>query len=471
MVGVSSLLGHVYQNFTWREHVFIFFGAVVLVHLLRRNTSSVYQKRIAVVVLGDIGHSPRMQYHALSLANLQCARANGTASYPNVTMIGYGDSQPIEAIRKHKQIDFWLLRAFKSPMPIPYPVYALCKITMDVVQLCYALLVRKYDVVFMQNPPSIPVMAIARLISWASGGKFVIDFHNFGYTMLAMKFGDSHFFVRFAYHFERFWSRRSDLNLSVTNAMRQWLKSTWDVTATVLYDKPAPVFEVFNNAEDKINLWKDLKRDGHLEKLPQEWYTSLLKMSQDRPVVFVSSTSWSPDEDFGLLADALPAVDAAAEIARANTFVIITGRGAGRDPFMSRVAQMNLQRVKVLTAWLKIDDYPRLLASADVGLSFHKSSSGLDLPMKVVDMFGAGLPVIAVNFEALPELVKNEVNGIVFDNVDGLSKAMISAVQAHADRDESILRKCKLGVLEWREEGWDKQWGSSVKDRFLELLS
>ena len=28
-------------------------------------------KQVAVVVLGDIGHSPRMQYHALSLANME----------------------------------------------------------------------------------------------------------------------------------------------------------------------------------------------------------------------------------------------------------------------------------------------------------------------------------------------------------------------------------------------------------------
>jgi beta-1,4-mannosyltransferase len=51
-------------------------------------------KRVCVVVLGDVGRSPRMQYHSLSFAK---------EGY-DVDIIGYGGSQPIKELLELPQV-------------------------------------------------------------------------------------------------------------------------------------------------------------------------------------------------------------------------------------------------------------------------------------------------------------------------------------------------------------------------------
>jgi beta-1,4-mannosyltransferase len=49
-----------------------------------------------------------------------------------------------------------------------------------------------------KNPPSIPTLGLIRLVAWLRGCKVIIDWHNLGYTLLAMKLGSDNLLVKIA---------------------------------------------------------------------------------------------------------------------------------------------------------------------------------------------------------------------------------------------------------------------------------
>ena len=66
-----------------------------------------------------------------------------------------------------------------------------------------------------------------------------------------------------------------------------------------------------------------------------------------------------------------------------------------------------------------------MVGSADLGLCLHRSSSGLDIPMKVADLFGAGVPVCALDYGAcLAERVRHGDNGLLFSTARQLADVL-----------------------------------------------
>jgi beta-1,4-mannosyltransferase len=54
------------------------------------------------------------------------------------------------------------------------------------------------EFILVQNPPSIPTLFVARVVAFVRGTKLVVDWHNTGYSILAMKLGPRHMLVRIA---------------------------------------------------------------------------------------------------------------------------------------------------------------------------------------------------------------------------------------------------------------------------------
>lgn len=49
-----------------------------------------------------------------------------------------------------------------------------------------------------QNPPGLPAIAVAWLVCVLRGSKLVIDWHNYGYTIMVLSHGREHLLVRMA---------------------------------------------------------------------------------------------------------------------------------------------------------------------------------------------------------------------------------------------------------------------------------
>lgn len=203
------------------------------------------------------------------------------------------------------------------------------------------------------------------------------------------------------------------------------------------------------------------ERFAFLGRLP-ETASVVDEIKTGKTKLLVSSTSWTPDEDFSLLLDALVSYSEFATTWPPHLpeiLAIITGKGPQKEYYLSQIAALDeqgkLEMVTIKTAWLSMADYASLLGAAALGVSLHMSSSGVDLPMKVVDMFGAGLPVVGWGkFEAWPELVKENVNGRGFETAEGLRRVLVELFGG----DGNELRKLKDGAAREGKRRWDDEW-------------
>ncbi|KAJ5477583.1 hypothetical protein N7530_003092 [Penicillium desertorum] len=404
---------------------------------------------VQILVLGDIGRSPRMQYHALSIA-----KHGG-----EVVIIGYNETDPHPDIISHPNISIVPLRPhpalLQTSNKLLFTIYGPLKVLFQVVCLwkCLAYTTKPSRWLLVQNPPSIPTLAIASLVCFLRQTRLIIDWHNFGYSILALKLGQTHPLVKMSMWYEKVFCKSASAHFCVTNAMASVLKKDFNLPVPVLplHDRPASHFNPILDPN---------ARTDFLTTLPEtKEFRSSLKAGSLR--VLVSSTSWTADEDFSVLIDALLRYSELATTVQPHLpeiLAIITGKGPQKEMYLGQIAALEkaskLQKVTIRTAWLSVPEYARLLASASLGVSLHTSSSGVDLPMKVVDMFGAGLPVVGWDrFEAWPELVTEGVNGLGFGSSEELAGHFVELF-GKSDKLESI----RLGAQKESCRRWDDEW-------------
>jgi beta-1,4-mannosyltransferase len=348
-----------------------------------------------------------------------------------VSLIGYKGAPVDPAIANHPGIRLFYLTASRPTPPnvgrLAFVVRSIWKVALLCVGTTSVLLFRtpRPDVILVQNPPSIPTLLLARIAAWLRRARFIIDWHNFGFSMLGMRLGPSHVIVRVARSYEKRIGAWADAHFCVSRAMRDVLANDLGISgAAILYDRPRHV-------------------------------AAAARRSNTGPLL-VSPTSWTADEPMDILVDALDLWDRLERPCRLR--VVISGRGTFREPFERAIAKKPWRHAEIETVFLDPAAYRELLRRADLGLSFHQSTSGVDLPMKIIDLLGAGTPVCAFDYgPCLREQIQPGRNGLLFQNAEELAAHFERLFVADPD-DRCLLRALREEVESHPLELWSQVW-------------
>ena len=293
-------------------------------------------------------------------------------------------------------------------------------------QLTAALVKERPDTILVQNPPGFPTLAAAWIARLIAGSRVIVDWHNYGFTILALRLGERHPIVRLHAWYEFLAGRLCGrYHLCVSEAMRVDLAAKHGINATVLYDRPV---------------------GEPAARTPNAKLTA------------VCPAGWTSDEDMSLLLEAIeflaPATVAAWEFH-------LTGDGPLRASLEPRIDALRQRGVDIHTGFLPEQSYRKLFAGADLGISLHRSSSGLDLAMKVVDLFQHGVPVCALDYGgAVTEQIQPGRTGFLFTDASELSQTLTGIT-----RDPPMLDAMRAGVLAaWSRPGWRDSWRRALRE-------
>lgn len=293
-------------------------------------------KNVCVVVLGDIGHSPRMQYHVKSLLQHNYL----------VDLIGYVESEPIkELITTDTSI---IIHKLSQPPELKCPriiKYAFKFLWQSLLLLLALFKIRRPNYLLIQNPPAVPALLVCYTYCFLFRCKLIIDWHNYTHTILALESSinsknnkpswlSEYAIIGAAKRIESYAGCRSYHNLCVTQAMKNDLVKNFKIkNITVLYDRPFKHFQSISISE-KHDLFYRLSQDYPIllsssllhnntnenvnadgidivesTAFTEKLSTGEINLKKNRPGIIVSSTSWTPDENFTILINALDSTE------------------------------------------------------------------------------------------------------------------------------------------------------------------
>lgn len=447
----------------------------VLPFIKDTKNMNAFKKKACVIVIGPLVRSPRMMNHIKALLIngfdvevISQATPSELIELKNKFMniinnIHKCDDQ--EVSHDVPTINFHLLESEKYKKQ-SYIMKAMSQM-FTLLQMIWS--VRSCDYALVQNPPSIPILPILITSKLIFNWKVIVDWHNFGYSIFLMKgnSGKIKILGNLYFRIELYFGRLADHHLVVTKMMADVLIKTWkwdtkypkvkedgfkiNEKITVCYDYPDVQFQPYlNKTQDRLKLINEIPDIADIKNVDITKYT-----------IGVTSTSFTPDEDLQLLLDSLKDLDSILKNKNKRFMLIITGKGPLKEHFIKSFEAQSFHNIQYRFYYLKLEDYPKILQLSDFGISLHSSSSGWDLPMKVWDMIGCGLPCVAYSFPALDkELVHVNKTGLLFKD----KRELVHCLEEMLTNDDLIhtLTRNSLDNLDEMDR-WVESWNKSVR--------
>jgi glycosyltransferase involved in cell wall biosynthesis len=127
---------------------------------------------------------------------------------------------------------------------------------------------------------------------------------------------------------------------------------------------------------------------------------------------------------------------------------VIAGRGTAEKKLKKQVKKLGLQDAVTFVGFIPNEDVPELY---DIAECFVIASTTETQSIVTMEAMASGLPIVAANALALPELVKDGENGFLFSPGDTKSLAeKVIAIFSDADLRESMSKK-SLAFIEKHE--------------------
>jgi beta-1,4-mannosyltransferase len=391
-------------------------------------------RRVLILVQGELAQSPRMLNHARAVCD-----AGGEA-----VLVGY-DLLPLpDDIVKAPRISVRRIseagaRRLDSVPRIFYLPVAASRASHATFMLGWRLLATpgKFDAAVVQNPPALPGLPLLLRAARRRGAQVFVDWRGRTAAMLALRLGSRHPAVGTVDRLEGWLARKASGHFAVSEALRNDLLTRFGIDAAVLRDRPRARQPALN-AEQRIAVVRRVLNTRRAAAAPED------------ALVLVSPSGFSADEDMDMLLDAFILLNRASPARPILLFA--TGYGPLRSRFEARANKIANDNVRIVTGWLPEPLYRDLLRAADLGVSMHRSASGVDLPMKLVDMVEAGLPAAVFDYgTALSELVPPELKPLMFTDAQGLADRLAMLMLGPKLADLHTLMAQESGPL-WSEE-------------------